>query len=180
MVFFVLQKFLPSTSSPAAPDATGDDPAMRVFFQYSQNPGILGVGGDFKDHLTDSSTMGRLLVLLESCSSNSKESVFIFGSQCPPKAPDPQDLPNPSWASWDINTKPHSCDQDNWNKGSRKCHIQTSQGDMRKVRHTNGHGKSGSEEVGEAEASSRVSGVGVRDLNQRRTNRSGIQWIYCG
>lgn len=42
MVVIVLQKFLPYTSSPAAPDATVDDPTMYVFFQYSQNPGIRG------------------------------------------------------------------------------------------------------------------------------------------
>lgn len=85
------------------------------------------------------STMGRDTShhsRLESCLWNSKETVFIFGSQCPSKAPDLRDIPNSSWVSRDINTKTHSCDQDDWNKGCRKCHIQTPQGDMRKVRPT--------------------------------------------
>lgn len=52
MVVIVLQKCLPTTSSPAVPGTTGDNPTMRVFFQYSQNPRIFGVGRDFKDYLT--------------------------------------------------------------------------------------------------------------------------------
>lgn len=49
---------------------------------------------------------------------------------------------------------------------------------MRNVRHTNSHGRFGWEKRAEVEASSRLSGVGVRDPNQRRTKRSGIQLLW--